>query len=439
MWTDMKRLPRNIKIACDNSGLTHYGGILFFQEFLRMLHFRRSLAQRVADFRRHHEYSLSQMTLAVMYPIILGLDRLENASHLRSDATFHYLTGLPCYPDPQSLRRFLLHAPVGFRQQLHHFNDLLLQDFVHRPERRSRLILDLDSTVVTVFGHQQGAEVGYNPRYRGKRSYDPLLCLEANSSFLWDTELRPGNAGTWAGSPELLASAFLSVPAEIRERRVRADAGFGYNPVLEILDQGRAEYAVVARMNSSLKRVLGGLRYQRLNPRWEIAECEHRVSERTAPRRCIVARRPIEESDPQPTLFTLARYAYRAWITNLPLTPAGVWHFYDGRAAMEPRIGELREHFALRKIPTRAFEANALYLELIRLAYNLVTAFQRTCLPEDWQDLTLKTLRYRLFWLPGELTRPQNRPTLRLADSPVVRQWAEKITHRIQRLKPLDA
>jgi hypothetical protein len=379
------------------------------------------------------------MTLALMYPIIPGLDRLENASLLRCDTTFHYLTGLPSYPDPQSLRRFLLRAPVEFRQQLHRFNGLLLQDFIHRPEHRSRLILDLDSTVLTVFGRQEGAEVGCNPRYRGKRSYDPLLCLEANSSFLWDTELRPGNAGTWAGSTELLASAFLSIPSEIRERRVRADAGFGYNPVLEILELGRAQYAVVARMTSCLKRVLGGLRYQRLNPQWEIAECEHRVSERAPTRRCIVARRPIEETDPRPTLFTLARYAYRAWMTNLPLSPAGVWHFYDGRAGMEPRIGELREHFALRKIPTRAFEANALYLELIRLACNLVTAFQRTCLPEDWQDLTLRTLRYRLLWLPGELTRPQNRPALRLADSPVVRGWTEQILHRIQKLKPLDA
>jgi hypothetical protein len=38
-----------------------------------------------------------------------------------------------------------------------------------------------------------------------------------------------------------------------------------------------------------------------------------------------VARKLIEEADPEPTLFTLERYAYRAWHTNLPLTPAGVW------------------------------------------------------------------------------------------------------------------
>jgi hypothetical protein len=379
------------------------------------------------------------MMMAVMYPILLGLDRLENASLLRSDSTFQYLTGLPSYPDPQSLRRFLLHAPPQFRHQLHRLNDRLLQQFIHRPDHRSRLILDLDSTVVTVFGEQEGAEVGYNPRYRGKRSYDPLLCLEANSSFLWDSELRCGDAGTWTGSPGVLASCFASMPSDIREVRVRADSGFGCNPVLELLEQAQAQYAVVARMTTSLKRMLGGLRYERFNSSWEIAECEHQVSQKAPKRRCIVARKPIEETDPQLTLFTLARYAYRAWMTNLPLSPAGIWHFYDGRAGMEPRIGELREHFALRKIPTRAFDANALYLEIIRLAYNLVTAFQRTCLPEDWQNLTLRTLRYRLLWLPGELTRPQNRPTLRLADFPVVRGWTDKILDRIERLKPLEA
>ena len=180
---------------------------------------------------------------------------------------------------------------------------------------------------MTVFGSQAGAAVGYNPRYRGKRSYDPLLCLEANASFLWDAELRPGDAGTWEGSVELLACCFQSIPADLREVRVRADAGFGFHPVLEMLEQRPAQYAVVARMTSSLKRKLGGLPYQRMNPRWEIAECQHQPSGWPQARRWIVARRLIEETEPEPTLFAMARYLYRAWITNLPLTPAGVWHF----------------------------------------------------------------------------------------------------------------
>jgi len=426
-----------VEIAFSHGGLTHYGGILFFNEFTRVLQFRRFLSRHLLYPRRNQRYTLSQMIMALVYPVILGLDRLETASFLRSNGTFQYLTGLQSYPDPQSLRRFLLQAAPEFREQLHRLNDQLLRQFIHLPDHRSRLILDLDSTVVTVFGRQEGAAVGYNPRYRGKHSYDPLLCLEANSSFLWDAELRRGDAGTWVGSVELLASCFLSVPSDIRELRVRADAGFGYHPVLEMLEVRPAQYAVVARMTASLKRALGGLRYERLNPRWEIAEFEHRVSGWPQSRRCIVARRLIEETDPEPTLFTLERYLYRAWFTSLPLTPAGVWHFYDGRAAMETRIRELREDFALRKIPTRAFAANALYLEVVRLAYNLVTAFQRMCLPQEWQSLTLSKLRHRLFWLPGELTRPQNRPTLRLVNSPIIEAETEKILHRIQRLKPL--
>jgi hypothetical protein len=435
----MRRSPTNVRIDCNHGGLTHYGGVFFFHEFIRVLQFRQFASWHLSYSRRNQRYSLPQMLLALIYPIILGLDRLETASLLRANGTFQYLTGLPNYPDPQSLRRFLLDAPPELRQQLHRFNERLLQRFIHWPEHRSRLILDLDSTVVTVFGRQEGAAVGYNPRYRGKRSYDPLVCLEANSSLLWDAELRPGNAGTWAGSVEVLASCFLAIPTEIREWRVRADAGFGFNPVLEMLELRGAQYAVVARMTASLKRALGGLRYQRMNSRWEISEFEHRPSDWRQGRRCVVARRPIEESETEPTLFNLQRYLYRAWITNLPLTAAGVWHFYDGRAGMEPRIRELREDFALRKIPTHGFVANALYLEVVRLAYNLVTAFQRSCLPEPWQNLTLSKLRHRLFWLPGQLTRPQNRPTLRLAKLAAVAGWTDKILTRVRKVKPLGA
>ena len=113
-------------------------------------------------------------------------------------------------------------------------------------------------------------------------------------------------------------------------------------------------------------------------------------------------------------------------------------YFYDGRAGMEPRICELREDYALRKIPTSSFAANALYMEIIRLAYNLVTAFQRNCLEESWQSLTLQKLRYKLFLLPGELTRPQNRPVLRLRESPLLQDLANDILHKVHRLKPIQ-
>ena len=177
----VSKSPRNVRFAFNHAGLTHFGGAYFFHEFVRVLHVRHFLAEQVRYPRRNQDYSVSQMLLALVYPIVLGLDRIETSSLLRSDRTFQYLTGLQSFPDPQTLRRFLLNAPAELREQLHRANDRLLERFIHLPEHRSRLLFDLDSTVVTSFGHQEGAEVGYNPRYRGKRSYDPLLCVEANS------------------------------------------------------------------------------------------------------------------------------------------------------------------------------------------------------------------------------------------------------------------
>ena len=87
--------PRNIKIACNHAGLTHYGGVYFFHEFLRVLQLRHFLARHITYPRRNSRYHLSQMILALMYPIVLGLDRLETASFLRSNGTFQFLTGLP--------------------------------------------------------------------------------------------------------------------------------------------------------------------------------------------------------------------------------------------------------------------------------------------------------------------------------------------------------
>jgi Transposase DDE domain group 1 len=434
----VRRSPRNLRIACNHRGLTHFGGVWFFHEFLRVLQLRHFLAQSLAYPRRNSRYSVPQMILALVYPIVLGLDRIESASFLRSNGTFQYLTGLPSFPDPQTLRRFLLHAPERFWEQLHRVNDRLLQTFIHWPTHRSRLIFDLDSTVLTVFGRQDGAEVGYNPRYRGKRSYHPLLCLEANSTFLWDVELRPGNASPWDQSPALLDTLFANVPPDIREIRLRADAGFGYDPVLQKLESRRSQYAVVARLNTRLKRMLPGLSYQAVNQIWEMAEFEHRLYGWPKARRFVVARRFIQEEDTRATLFTTGRYLYRAWVTDLPLSPAGLWHFYDDRAAVEPRICELREDYALRNIPTRSFQANALYLEIIRLAYNLVTAFQRTCLDPNWQTLTLQKLRFKLFLLPGEITRPQNRPTLRLKDSEFIEKTSHQILAKIDTLRPLE-
>src|SRR6266699_3385845 len=143
----VRRSPRNVRITYNHRGLSHFGGSYFFHEFLRVLHFRNYVAGQIHYPRRNRDYSVSQMLLALVHPILLVLDRIETAALLHTDETFQYLTGLQSFPDPQTLRRFLLNAPADLREQLHRANDRLLQRFIHLPKHRSRLIFDLDRRV----------------------------------------------------------------------------------------------------------------------------------------------------------------------------------------------------------------------------------------------------------------------------------------------------
>jgi hypothetical protein len=96
----VRRSPTSVRITYNHAGLTHFAGVHLFHEFLRVLHFRDFLSQQIRYPRRNRDYSVSQMFLALVYPIVLGLDRIETASLLRSNGAFQYLTGLQSFPDP---------------------------------------------------------------------------------------------------------------------------------------------------------------------------------------------------------------------------------------------------------------------------------------------------------------------------------------------------
>jgi hypothetical protein len=174
-----------------------------------------------------------------------------------------------------------------------------------------------------------------------------------------------------------------------------------------------------------------------MNSRWEIAEFEHHPHDWSQARRCIVARRRMEEADPQPTLFTLDRYAYRAWHTNPPLTPTGVWHWYDGRAGMEPRIREIREDYCVAEDSHACFCGQRSLSGSRSLGLQLGHSFSADLSSQRMASLTLSKLRHIFFWLPGELTRPQNRPIVRFATWPLIQKGAHEILHHVHGLKPL--
>jgi hypothetical protein len=66
---------------------------------------------------------------------------------------FQTLTGLPTYPNPTSLRRFLRRFALRGLPKLRRLHDRLLAQMCQRPQPLRRVLFDLDSTVLTLYGH----------------------------------------------------------------------------------------------------------------------------------------------------------------------------------------------------------------------------------------------------------------------------------------------
>jgi hypothetical protein len=432
----MKRSPKNLQINFSGQRLTHFGGLYLLQKFFQKIDLRSLLSQYIRLLQRNNRYTVAEEMLALIYPILLGLGRIETSHLLKHNGVFQYLTGLPTYPNPTTLRRFLLRmAPLAL-PKLRKLHDRFLFCMILKPELPTRVIFDLDSTVLILYGKQEMARIGYNPKKWGRPSYHPLLCFNGITKDFWHGELRPGDTHTATGTVELLKASFAKLPPSVKIVIVRADKGFYDHKTIEYLESKKALFVIVAKLTAPVKREISTLSYQVHSSGLETAEFMYQPTKWKKEYRFVVIRRLIPE-DPteQLTLFSMGKYSYQVIVTNMKLTPLHTWRFYNGRASVELIIKELKGDYPLGKIPTKYFAANEAYFHTLLFSYNLINWFKRLCLPVEFQNMTLRTLRSRLLLIPGELINPENRPTLKLPANFLYRAAFEYAIKKIEKLK----
>ena len=432
----MRRGFKHVRLLFTGDHLTRYGGVFLLHRFFRRLGLRRRFQVNVHFAQRNNTSSIPETLLALLDPIILGLGRLDATDLLRRNGVFQALTGLPAYPNPVTLRRFLRRLGIRGLAKLRRVHDHLLTQLWQRPKAQRRVIFDLDSTLLTLYGHQEQARIGYNPRQQGRPSYHPWVCFEAQRRDFWHGELRPGDVHTGHGTVDLLAACFAKMPASVRPIRVRADAGFFDRKVIAAIEARRGKFVIVAKLTRPFKAQLPGFAYTEVRPGLEVAESSYPPHGWPRPYRYVVVRKSLsEEETTQPTLFTLDHCTYRAFVTNLRLRPLSVYRFYNDRTAVELIIKELKADYPLAKIPTHQFAANEAYFHLLLFAYNLMNWFKRLSLPEEYHSTTLGTLRRRLLMIPGQFVQTRQGPTLRIPSSPSEQGLITYALTRIDRLR----
>ena len=296
----------------------------------------------------------------------------------------------------------------------------------------NELHLDVDTTVECVFGQQEGALPGPNPRYHGRNSYHPILAYCAEADACVGALLRPGNVGLGTNDAPVIGdwlSRFRKAVGPGVLVTMRIDAGGDCAEILQAAHDAEVRFIAKAKLTPDLCGALVGARWRTVErdssgkPTRQVATVDFRRSTWVMgyPIRVVAMRTNERDTGKQVQLWSDLDYSVHAYITNDWQTdPDEIAWEYDGRAEVEPAIAELKYGWGIGKIPSHDFAANHATLLLKILGHNLMRRFVRWTAPHlaSWR---IPWLRRALINIPGRLLRSGRRWTLRLPPGSPIR------------------
>ena len=268
----------------------------------------------------------------------------------------------------------------------------------------------------TVHGHQEGTTVGYNPRYHGRGSYQPLIAFEGNSKAAIHAELRSGSSPSGNEIVDFYKQAKQNLPDGVQLGYVRADRGFSADEFLCQLESDEVDYVIKIRSTSHVKRrqsegILWNRIYMDDTRAIEVGSVNCRLSTWDKHRRLVFIRKTEYVNHGQLRLFDL--WDYQVIVTNLDWSPEEIWHFYNQRATCENYIKELKYGLNIDTISKGTFLANAADLWLKVISYNTILAM-KNYFPQEYKTYSISRIQRVLLQIPALVVKHARRLTLRM-------------------------
>jgi hypothetical protein len=280
-----------------------------------------------------------------------------------------------------------------------------------------------------LYGKQMGGRKSYNPKNKGKKSYQPILTFLAETREYIAGELRNGDRPTGRQIARHIEEAVQALPRAVQSIYARADSGFYCREAVEAYEKGKCQFIVVARKTSRLLEELNAADWKP-SPRTDAhAQCEFRYQPTgwCKAYRFLALRYEKEPGEKEPAeveqyqLFETRQYQYRVFVTNMegPIDRL-VW-FYNQRAGAENLIKESNNDAGLAAHPSGRFVANQNHFQLAMLAYNLncwLMLFNReaTETATTFRHTTLATARLRFLFIAAKIWRHAGRSGVSYSD-----------------------
>ncbi|HHT28252.1 MAG TPA: IS1380 family transposase [Firmicutes bacterium] len=420
MVFDSTHTPQNscpVSETFDQKNLTSYAGANLIIDFARdVLQLRAQLDNITLSKGPGALYSLSTDLEALIVSYALGIERISHIEDIEADPLLCLKLGQTKLPDTTTLYRSLDRFDTEEHiKQLADVNTHLLE---HLLQGRKSVILDIDTTVETVHGQQEGTCVGYNPRYHGRASYQPFFAFDSQSGATVHSKLRSGKTPSGDEVIEFYKEAKAQLPKGTKVRFVRGDRGMTSGKVCDQLEKDNVSYTLKIKMNSSLyDRISRGVLWKRLYSNddqvvIEAGSVRYKAKSWDRHRRIVFIRsRP--KFTAQQMLFAEYSWHYEAIVTDLNWEAEDIWHFYNQRCTCENHIKELKDGVHIDAISKAGFYPNAADLLLKVIAYNVLLAF-RGIAPTEYNVYGITRFRRVLLRIPGVLVHHARKWTLRL-------------------------
>ena len=182
--------------------------------------------------------------------VILGARRLAHAGLLRHDKVVSEMFGwTKGMASESTFSRFFKKFDVDLNDEVF----IELNRWWFTKLKLKHHTVDIDSTVITRYGSQDGVEVGYNPRKPGRGSHHPLIAFSADAKMVIQSWMRTGDSVSSTDIGDFM-TVLLKTLDKSNIGLIRADSGFFSQTTLNILEQNNLKYIVAAKMYAGLVR-----------------------------------------------------------------------------------------------------------------------------------------------------------------------------------------
>jgi hypothetical protein len=376
-----------VRLSVTDDALTPYGGLVPWAAYMKHLGIADNLAADCPVQRTSPNAApVYDVIQSFMLTALTEGRRFSHVERLREDPTIPELFGMESVVSDDTVRRFFksVDPVLGAEWIARHAKPMwgALPD---------RIIMDWDSTVQSKYGHQEGAEVGYNPSKPGRRSFHPLLGVVAHTRLCPAYRFRSGDTVTATQWKEAMEDA----QRWLGDREVwlnRGDLGLGHDGVMAWHEEqpGRPKFLFKLKLTRGVRAALHEVAPDHWQGpasvgAWQVAEGQIKLLGWKHPRRVVFARQlqGVVPSNKNGEFWDRNKHEFAVYVTNLPPEYNGwqIQGLYRERADTENVFDELKNQWGFSGFCAKARATTELAARLLLMVYNFWVLFVRFIVP----------------------------------------------------------